>query len=634
MTGPFYPSTVCHLTIRFDEALIQGAAAPKVVSTDEAATTPARRPVAPGEKPALATAASIPQSDGQTVFVLNIVPEKCTIEKSGIRAAGTFNLSLAFRDLPLDPRTIRALGVEIHMGTVDASEFARGQRGIRRPDGTLASVLRTREPGGAPRPGTLVMLGIADEIEEEYGETGLTLRITGRDQRGVLMSSPLPPEALNKLDYSRGIHQIIEELLERHPLSERLTVRCNAAEWPRGRIPEALPPDILPRHRTPARGRGRRATAPHPPGGGQHGTELTFWDAITRLCTLVGAAPTLVNTELWIRPIRGLFEQLQAGPDGTLRTPFYPDAPRDVGGQQIVARRMVVGSNLSRLTFKRKIGGVAKPKTIRCVAVDLESTDRTQNRVVEGRWPPEQPPPPVAAATNAAFSGLLVSRTEAAHRRAGIGSGPSAQYQRELAAAQTARARGGRRGHTATAGGQTAHEDIVNVAIHGVRSKERLTEIARGLFEEIGRNEIEGSYETMDPTSYAGSNDDPDLLRANPGDVLELVTATGTSRAGDARDTLTAHYMAPFEEQVQAIVARLGPGTEQFARAIASTARGRVSPIQRYFRLSSLRLDWTGDKGIAVACDIQNYYVVPNNPEATETQKADGQGTRLTVKGR
>lgn len=594
MTGPFYPSCVCHLTIRFDEALIQGAAAPKVVSTDEAAAAPASRPVAPGEKPKFAIAASTPRSDGQTVFVLNIVPEKCTIEKSGIRAAGTFNLSLAFRDLPLDPRTIRALGVEIHMGTVDASEFARGQRGIRRPDGTLASVLRTREPGGAPRPGTLVMLGIADEIEEEYGETGLTLRITGRDQRGVLMSSPLPPEALNKLDYSRAIHQIIEELLERHPLSERLTVRCNAAEWPRGRIPEALPPDILPRHRTPARGRGRRATAPHPPGGGQHGTELTFWDAITRLCTLVGAAPTLVNTELWIRPIRGLFEQLQAGPDGTLRTPFYPDAPRDVGGQQIVARRMVVGSNLSRLTFKRKIGGVAKPKTIRCVAVDLESTDRTQNRVVEGRWPPEQPP----------------------------------------AVAPTGQGRGARRGHTATAGGQTAHEDIVNVAIHGVRSKERLTEIARGLFEEIGRTEIEGSYETMDPTSYAGSNDDPDLLRANPGDVLELVTATGTNRAGDARDTLTAHYMAPFEEQVQAIVARLGPGTEQFARAIASTARGRVSPIQRYFRLSSLRLDWTGDKGIAVACDIQNYYVVPNNPGATETQTADGQGTRLTVKGR
>ena len=209
----FYPSCVVHLVVRFDEALIAGASVPKAVSTEEAARLPASVVLPDAEKPLLAQKMSSGgfTNDGESSFVLNIVPKRCSVEKGGVRAAGTFNIQLAWQDLPLDPRTIRALGVEVHMGTVSAEDFARGMDGDRRADGSLYSILRTRDPGGRLRAGTLVMLGIADEVSEEYGQDGIGLTITGRDQRGILLSSPLPPDALNKLDYSRAIPEIIEE---------------------------------------------------------------------------------------------------------------------------------------------------------------------------------------------------------------------------------------------------------------------------------------------------------------------------------------------------------------------------------------------------------------------------------------
>ena len=207
----FYPSCVVHLVVRFDEALIAGASVPKAVSTEEAARLPASVVLPDAEKPLLAQKMSSGgfTNDGESSFVLNIVPKRCSVEKGGVRAAGTFNIQLAWQDLPLDPRTIRALGVEVHMGTVSAEDFARGMDGDRRADGSLYSILRTRDPGGRLRAGTLVMLGIADEVSEEYGQDGIGLTITGRDQRGILLSSPLPPDALNKLDYSRAIPEII-----------------------------------------------------------------------------------------------------------------------------------------------------------------------------------------------------------------------------------------------------------------------------------------------------------------------------------------------------------------------------------------------------------------------------------------
>ena len=411
------------------------------------------------------------------------------------------------------------------------------------------------------------------------------MRLTGRDQRGLLLTSPMPVLALNTLNYDQDIVGVVEELLMRHPMSDRMAVRADVAEWPNREIPGALPQEILPRVRQARARRNRgsnvresstrpartRPPAAHPPGHGAN-REMSYWDAITRLCFIVGAMPTFINNELWIRPVRGLFEQLAARPSALNRTPFNPDTARAVLGMEpLVIRRLVVGNNLATMKFKRKMGGRGRPHTVRCVSLDLSSRDRTQNRLIEARWPPEA---------------------------------PAVRTGRNNAQAQNVAPSGNR-----------STEDVLTFPIQGIRSQERLQVIARSLFEEIGRQEISGSFETHNLASFGGGNADPDMLRANPGDAIEVVRDSSSYREGTTspQGAMADHYNAPYGEMVADYTQRLGDAN--LARALVATARGRVNEVQRTFRLASLTLDWTQDNGINVSGEVQNYVIVRNSVE-------------------
>lgn len=611
----YYPSCVVNLTIRFDESFIDGPGIPKPMSTTDAATNPAVLP-ARGSGKALALE-KVPSGDAarrftesRNVHTINRIPAKCSVSKSGVRSASTFELTLPFRDLPLDPRVIRAIGVEIHMGTVSAEDFARGVRGMRRADGSLYSTVATRNAEGRLNASTLVMVGIVDEISEEIGgEGGVVVHMSGRDQRGMLLNSPLKPTLINELDYNRPIHELVEEILNRHPMSQRVRIGINPQEWPGGRIPEALPGDILPPHRrgSPRRGGGRARAAAHPPGGGGgHGHEMSYWDLITRLCMLVGAVPTFVNDVLWIRPLRGLFSQNRATPDGRYGTPFNPDQPRVVDGSEpIRIRRMAVGNNLARLSFKRTLVGEKKVKAVRVVSVDLRSENRAENHTIEAIWPPQE----------------RVQRTRVTTRTSRTGRETTSERPRDDgdqdASENGASAAGSRETTTAAPSGQGGQQDVATIPVYGITDKNRLTEIARGLYEEMARGEMTGTFDTNNLASFGGGNSDPDMLRAEPGDAVEIVVEAGAIREAGTGvvSSVTDHYTAPYEEQVRKLTALLG--NELFARALLTTSRGRINQLQRVFRLSSLSLEWSNTDGISVSGELQNYYVVRSEVDAS-----------------
>ena len=581
----YYPSCVVHLSIRFDEALLADAEVADGITTDDAAAEPASVPGKTMRSPSMVSGA---QSKGstQTTFVLNRVPRRLHLELPSVRQAGSFDMELDFSEMPLDPRVLRAAGVEIHMGTVTPENFGQGMTqapdtGQQRPS-ILRPVVNQRL---RPNANTLVMIGVVDEWEISYEDTQTTISIRGRDLRGVLLDSPLSMRAVTALNLNQRIDGLVRQLINMHPMLDNLSVEVNPAEWPNSVVPGALPDSILPRHRRTARGGHTSAAAAFPPGSGT--SDITYWDAITRFCMLCGAIPYFTARTLVIRPARSYFEQQEAGFDPSIATPFNPATPRAFGDMEPFSiRRLVYGRNLKKVSFKRTMGGQQKPKVVRVVSLDLSSTDRTQNREVEARWPPVPP------RTN-------TQRTTATAR--GVTATPPVPRDVQNAA----------NNRVAPSGSQT-QTDILNVPVHGITDVARLQDIARALFEEISRNEFAGTAETSDLASLGGGNNDPDLLRLRPGDAVQFFVDVSGVHSGQESTvgTATDFYRRPVAEMTTEIAQRLG--NRDFARAIMATTRGSVNRIQNFFRVSSVDITWDKDSGLAVNFDFQNYFVIRN----------------------
>jgi len=573
----YYPSTVVNFSLRFDEALLAGAEVAAGVSTEQAVAEPATIPGKAFRSPDVVGGAS--KGSTQTSFVLNRVPKRCHVDLPSSRQAGTFDMEIAFTDLPIDPRTIRSAGVEIHMGTVSPENFARGMTqtpdtGQQRPS-ILRPVLHAQIN---PNAATLVMIGVVDEWEISYDDDETTVSIRGRDLRGVLLDSPLQMRLFAGLNMDDTIDGLVRQIINKHPQLGNMQVEVAPPnQWPGGRIPQALPDSILPRHRRGARGQQSSAAAT-PPGGG----DMTYWDAIVRLCFLVGAIPYFSARTLMIKPSRSYFEQAES-----LDTPFNPNVMRTFGDMEpFNVRRLVYGRDVEKLSFKRTLGGLQKPKVVRCVAVDLHNRARAQNREVEARWPPVQP------------------RTNTQRRRATARGGATATPPITQAVQDAANNR-------VAPSGDGNQSDMITIPVHGIVNEERLRAIARSLFEEIGRNEFTGTASTKNYASLGGSNEDPDLLRLRPGDAIEFFV--DVSGVHDGREsvvsTATDHFRRPANEVTQEIAQRLG--NRDLARAIMATLRGSVNQIQNYFRVSSVSITWS-DSGFDVAFDFQNYFVLRN----------------------
>lgn len=556
----FYPSMVVNLKLRFDEALhLQPE--PRLSTTEGELADP---PTETG----VGVPLIIDRGEENATFILGRVPRSASLEFPGYRQAAQFNMVLDFRELPLDPRAIRAAAVEIYLGSVSAADFATGMTRVE-ADGSRRSRLRTTDANGTPL--TPRMVGFVDEADVVHNDSGSTIALKGRDARGVLLDTPISvaPNAaqqlLEELDWSQPIDTVVLQILQFNPFFSSFYVTSNPAEWPNGELPSPGAAAFTPRHRRGARGE-RRGARPSPPGDTN---SLNFWDLIVRACYLVGAIPYFDGLALALRPARSIFDQQRAGIDPNIRTPFAGGRPRtfdEVAQVDIDPglsfRRLVYGRDVVNYSFNRKFGGFQRPRVVRTVAVNTGSTERGMSRMIESRWPPAAAP-------------VASRRTRVA---------PS---------------------------NQQSQEEIVNVPVAGITDVARLEEIARGVYEEIGRGEMGGACETVNLTSFGGSNADPDLLRLGPGDGVEfMVDSRALSSRAPLVSALTDATRQPFEEAVADLASRIG-GDRNLARVLVATARGQIQELQRFFRVSTARYDWS-TQGIKIAFDFQNFVVVRN----------------------
>jgi hypothetical protein len=535
------PAVVANLRLLIDPALTR-------------VVRPGGTVVGSGDPGTTGKATFYPLDDGGAAddlsHVVNVVPQSATVEFPSHRQVGTWSLKLAFRDLPVDPRAVRALAVRVHMGAVPLADFGRGMLEATTPGRTRASMLNVVGEHGEDNLATLLIAGAADTWSVEHTDTGSMVAIEGRDARGILLDSPLPAGMLDKIDLSADIVSVVRAIVSLHPQSAKMV--GNIVADPRlgrgGPIPS--PGAAATRVRKVAGSKSGRTRATIP----MAGQTTTFWDAITQFCYFVGAIPIWNGVQMRIAPATSLFERLTtSGEAGGPDTPFFGNVPRDAGGRTLRVRRLVYGHNLSEVRFERKLAGVT-PRAVEVVCNDTSSSTRGKGRLLRAFWPPKK------------------------------GS---------LASGETANAR-------------VSASDVLRVPVYGVSSQEQLQVMAHALFEEQMRGEIGGTAETKDLTSFAGTGDprDADMLRLRPGDAVQIGTALSQHNTPLAAE-LVALVGNDYDAQVAEVTRRVGD--DRLARLIVATTRDELSDLSPYFYVTAVRYDWGTDTGLKIAFDFRNY---------------------------
>ena len=540
---------VANLVLRFDEALFDGDTVPPPQTAEALAT--ALSPELPGA-PSLRPQLMDTSSTDHLTAALSIIPKAGSVELPGYRTAGKFSLTFAWKDLPIDPRAIRALGVEIYLGTVQADGFSRGMRG-QLENGRLASVIATN-------PENLVLAGVVDTHKVSYTDKGSELVLEGRDLRGIFLDAPLAPETLKGLNTNQPIQEVVKDLLKRAPQGEKVPVEVVATDWPAGIVPSPGDVGLDAREQKGANGAKKGIAKVK----GEPGL-LSFWDLITNLCMLVGAMPFFKGQKLMIRTARGLYEQTKA--DAV--SPFKSGKPRDikVGDNTFVPinfRRMVYGRNIGNLTFERKLTGRAKLPTVLVVSVD--QAQKGKNKLITAQWPD-------------------------------VGPGVDAA---KVVEAQTT---------NVDPSGKAAGTNVMRISVPGIADKERLRSIARQIYEEVSRGEFSGACNSKDLASLGGDNSDADILRLRPGDAVEfLVDASGVGSVPPVISELNTKAAEPPAAAVKSLAARLG-GRTDIAKVLVAITRGTFAKLQSVFRVFNVKFTWDAGSGVAVDFDFQNYKI-------------------------
>lgn len=231
-------------------------------------------------------------------------------------------------------------------------------------------------------------------------------------------------------------------------------------------------------------------------------------------------------------------------------------------GSSATPPRMIYGRNVDSLTFARKLGGVKTP------TVEVRCYDPEIGRTRWARFPGNR--------AGEATSGIF-----------GQTDPPQAVRAAEV-----------------TPSG-AADDRLLNVTVRGINDSASLEAIATNTWEQVSRQEIEGSLTTAEIDSFDNEGS-ADLLKLDAGDALEVLTL-GPPAEPPVTTTTAQEIAAAGPEQRQAALEALGWRAD-IAQAIAE-ATERIGDAA-LFRVANVILDWDHDQGLTVQVGFINFIVV------------------------
>jgi len=237
------------------------------------------------------------------------------------------------------------------------------------------------------------------------------------------------------------------------------------------------------------------------------------------------------------------------------------------------ARRMVYGRNLTDLSFSRRLQGAKVP------TIEVRSYDPVIGRTRWARYP---------VRSGERDSGVF-----------GVDNPPAPLRANEVPPS-----------------GSNPEESVRVMQVSGVSDPAVLARVARNAFEQIGRQEIEGSLSTDDVHSYGQPVEFADLLNARAGDPVEVLIVSSVppelADRGETNTTLSQLQAMTRARRRDYLMARGWP--ERLASRFA--ALQEANEFQTVFRTQDVRLTWDRDSGVRVQIGFVNYVVVREEPAA------------------
>jgi hypothetical protein len=444
--------------------------------------------VLPGEGRGGTPQQQISSADNRTHVLEGIIPITATLSRNGIRTADTLTLSLRYRDLPIDPRTVRACGVRFVLGTISEDDYVRELGG--RPSASTS---------GATAEDAVPLAAIPDEFTDEQGNSRSNIRFEGwvDDWQVELPEEDEPTVTLECTDNTRllieqdapakltvgedgPIDRAVAEYLANFPQFRGLAVEYRPAGSDVPQLGKALA-------KTAFRPKLGPAPAGGASGGGGGTAKLSVWDYLTDIAGALGLIVRLEGTTIILQRARTLYSSKFSGrPDDPFTGRILPS------GREILRRLFVYGRNILDQEFSRKF--------TRAAAMNVEV------RCYSGK------------------RGLtLVGRHPQKDQRQG----------RPLP-------------------GDASDEKWIVHTVSGIEDEATLRAIAQGIYESLGRSELAVKFTTRDLASYGGGNSDPDLLDLQAGDAVDIEIARdaeGTSTPGQVEQSLSERA-AEFLQQL------------------------------------------------------------------------------------
>ena len=226
-------------------------------------------------------------------------------------------------------------------------------------------------------------------------------------------------------------------------------------------------------------------------------------------------------------------------------------------------RRMVYGQNIEKLSFTRRLAGVKVP------TIEVRSYDSELGKTRWARYP---------VRTGERADGVL-----------GVDNPPRPLRANEVSPS-----------------GANPTEQVKVMRVSGTTDPETLRRVARNAFQQIGRQEIEGSLSTSDIHSYDREPDDADLLQAFHGEPIEVLVVAEAGTAAPEGSTL-AQLQALGREARAEYLRNLGwpdAVATKFAQLQDATA------FQTVFQTQDVRIDFDQNDGIKIAVNFINYITV------------------------
>lgn len=455
--------------------------------------------------------------DDRTVTVW-VVPTSGELELKTFREADRLSLAFPLRNLPVLPEMIRSMLVDFYMGTASASDFGDPQRW-----GPLPS--RLGAPKGYPK-----FRGYYTKVDLEVSDRTAQVQLEAYSLDQALRDREVSPLARERqVRPGERLTQFLDRFFRTIPEFSGVLggIPVTARVWPNAN--EDADP-VLDRKRfirtlqtaaSRAQAAGSTVLGSQVPagqdpagaeGGGapvmpapQAGARFKAWDVVVRAAQTCGLIPlydpTIDPEAILLVPPQNMFEDaagvtLPGGPRDGFSRVMRGDATSVPRRHDV--RIMVWGKNISDMRFSRKAGR-NRPKAVRVVSYNPDA--RGASKLVEAQFPSTPRGtfvPPLGAETRTTYG----------------------------------------RGHRPI-------DEVVNITVQGLRTKEACLAEARSLYHSISKREMSCVLTTrdvsswIDPQAPVDPNEEPDLFRLRPGSPIQVMVARQVDGPDGAVDTLS-----------------------------------------------------------------------------------------------